>query len=77
MTFFEFICFDLITFLIKIVLILLVLLFFKDKLADYILDKQFNKSFGKLKDNIMSINFDKLNEEDSLTTDEPEQPTKF
>ena len=58
MSFLTFIIFDLISFLIKLVFITIILLIFKDKIADYILQHQFDKGFGKLKDNIMSINFD-------------------
>ena len=76
MSFLTFIFFDLISFGIKIILILITLLIFKDKIADYLLDKQFNKGFGKLKDNIMSINFDDLESDDSQNN-EDSQPPKF
>ena len=53
------------------------MLIFKDKIADYLLDKQFNKGFGKLKDNIMSINFDDLESDDSQNNEDSQAPKFF
>ena len=63
--------------IIKIVLILIVLIIFKDKLASYLLDKKFKDTFGKLNDNIMSMNFEEFDEVDSQNLNEEVQEDKL
>ena len=82
----TFIMYDMLCFLIKILLLLVLFLFFKDKLADILLDKQFSKTFGKIDKSILDINFDDdtdfvdtiniIDEEDSQKSDS-QTPTAF
>ena len=82
----TFIMYDMLCFLIKIVLLLILFLFFKDKLADILLDKQFSKTFGKIDKSILDMNFDDdpdfvdtiniIDEEESQKSDS-QTPTAF
>lgn len=82
----TFILYDMLCFLIKIVLLLILFLFFKDKLADILLDRQFSKTFGKIDKSILDINFEEdpdfvdtiniIDEEDNQK-DNSQTPTAF